>query len=96
MDRLLAEKLQLEQQVEELTRELGWLRDRVGGSGARARVHVWKSSKTLRLWRFLTFQLVLEAEDKEALLKSMSKQSKNMSKIKRGESAGCCCCCTSD
>lgn len=39
VDRLLAEKLQLEQQVEELTKELRQLRDQVAGPGARARAH---------------------------------------------------------
>lgn len=36
VDRLLAEKLQLEQQVEELTKELRQLQDQVAGPGARA------------------------------------------------------------
>ncbi|XP_041840905.1 shootin-1 [Melanotaenia boesemani] len=55
VDGLLAEKLQLEQQVEELTREQVQLRE----------------------------QLALEVEEKEAILRKMSKQSKAMNKIKR-------------
>ncbi|XP_023202613.1 shootin-1-like isoform X1 [Xiphophorus maculatus] len=55
LDGLLAEKLQLEHQVEELTREQDQLRE----------------------------QLVAEAEEKEAILRKMSKQTKTMTKIKR-------------
>ncbi|XP_014842240.1 PREDICTED: shootin-1-like isoform X1 [Poecilia mexicana] len=55
LDGLLAEKLQLEHQVEELTREQVQLRE----------------------------QLVAEAEEKEAILRKMSKQTKTMTKIKR-------------
>ncbi|KAM6894188.1 shootin-1 [Lycodopsis pacificus] len=55
VDGLLAEKLQLEQQVEDLTREQVQLRE----------------------------QLALEVEEKEALLRKMSKQNKSMNKIKR-------------
>ncbi|XP_078132356.1 shootin-1 isoform X2 [Sander vitreus] len=55
VDGLLAEKLQLEQQVEDLTKEQVQLRE----------------------------QLALEVEEKEAILKKVSKQSKTMNKIKR-------------
>ncbi|KAL3046260.1 hypothetical protein OYC64_004299 [Pagothenia borchgrevinki] len=55
VDGLLAEKLQLEQRVEDLTKE---------------QVH-------------LTEQLALEVEEKEAILRKISKQSKTMNKIKR-------------
>ncbi|XP_015230944.1 PREDICTED: shootin-1-like isoform X1 [Cyprinodon variegatus] len=55
LDGLLAEKLQLELQVEELTREQAQLRE----------------------------QLVVEVEEKEAILRTMSKQAKTMGKIKR-------------
>ncbi|XP_049923933.1 shootin-1 isoform X2 [Epinephelus moara] len=55
VDGLLTEKLQLEQQVEDLTKEQVQLRE----------------------------QLVLEVEEKEALLRKMSKQSKTMNKMKR-------------
>uniref|UniRef100_A0A096M2Q8 Shootin-1-like n=1 Tax=Poecilia formosa TaxID=48698 RepID=A0A096M2Q8_POEFO len=58
LDGLLAEKLQLEHQVEELTREQVQLRE----------------------------QLVAEAEEKEAILRKMSKQTKTMTKIKRAVS----------
>uniref|UniRef100_A0A8C9ZA98 Shootin-1-like n=1 Tax=Sander lucioperca TaxID=283035 RepID=A0A8C9ZA98_SANLU len=55
VDGLLAEKLQLEQQVEDLTKEQVQLRE----------------------------QLALEVEEKEAILRKVSKQSKTMNKIKR-------------
>lgn len=45
LDRLLAEKLQLQQQVEELTKELSHLRDQVGG--LHVHFHVWTSSGVL-------------------------------------------------
>ncbi|XP_035531661.1 shootin-1 [Morone saxatilis] len=55
VDGLLAEKLQLEQQVEDLTKEQVQLRE----------------------------QLALEIEEKEAILRKISKQSKTINKIKR-------------
>ncbi|KAM4565568.1 shootin-1 [Fundulus diaphanus] len=55
LDGLLAEKLRLELQVEELTREQVHLRE----------------------------QVAVEAEEKEAILRKMTKQTKTMSKIKR-------------
>lgn len=45
VDCLLAEKLQLQQQVEELTKDLSHLRDQVGG--LHVDVHVWMSSSAL-------------------------------------------------
>ncbi|XP_063752328.1 shootin-1 isoform X2 [Eleginops maclovinus] len=55
VDGLLAEKLQLEQRVEDLTKEQVHLRE----------------------------QLALEVEEKEAILRKISKQSKTLNKIKR-------------
>lgn len=76
MDALLAEKMQLEQQVETLNSENVRLSEQVHVEN----VDVPSASLTPV---FLP-QLALEALEKEAILRTMNKQSKNMSKVQRG------------
>ncbi|XP_031706485.1 shootin-1 isoform X3 [Anarrhichthys ocellatus] len=82
VDGLLAEKLQLEQQVEDLTREQVQLREQVHQCVC-ACVCVCVCVCTWSLITDFFSQLALEVEEKEALLWKMSKQNKSMNKIKR-------------
>lgn len=80
VDGLLTDKLLLEQQIENLTKEGAELRQQVCVC-----VCVCLRVFLFQVFLFSFAQLVLQVEEKEAVMIEMNKQSRNMSKIKRGE-----------